>query len=189
MLTLEQVKKVAALARLELSDADLGTMANQLNAILGYVDQLAAVPTDGVEPMAHPLPLQNVFRDDVPAPSLPVDAALQNAPTRLADFFGVPAVLDFVEGDMQDKFVEQSEFLAFSEELFSRFGAKVNAKLGGEPRSTDDGVYLLLLDPQFVITSDEKQVSVEAIRAFIESSQFRLRNNAIRFTFSDSNSY
>jgi aspartyl-tRNA(Asn)/glutamyl-tRNA(Gln) amidotransferase subunit C len=93
-LSLDQVKKVAALARLELSDADLGTMANQLNAILGYVDQLAAVPTDGVEPMAHPLPVQNVFRDDVPAPSLPVDAALQSAPVRLADFFGVPAVFD-----------------------------------------------------------------------------------------------
>ncbi len=94
MLTVEQVKKVAALARLELSAADLSTMADQLNAILGYVDQLATVNTDSVEPMAHPLPLQNVFRDDVPVPSLPVDAALQNAPTRLADFFGVPAVFD-----------------------------------------------------------------------------------------------
>ena len=93
-LSTEQVKKVAALARLEMSDADLGTMANQLNAILGYVDQLGSVNTDGVEPMAHPLPLQNVFRDDVPVPSLPVDAALQNAPVRLADFFGVPAVFD-----------------------------------------------------------------------------------------------
>ncbi|MCU0705730.1 MAG: Asp-tRNA(Asn)/Glu-tRNA(Gln) amidotransferase subunit GatC [Fimbriiglobus sp.] len=93
-LTVEQVKKVAALARLELSDADLAKMADQLNAILGYVDQLEAVNTDGVEPMAHPLPVQNVFRDDVPVPSLPVDAALQNAPNRLADFFGVPAVFD-----------------------------------------------------------------------------------------------
>ena len=93
-LTLEQVKKVATLARLELSDADLGTMATQLNAILEYVDQLAAVDTDGVEPLAHPLPVQNVFREDEPAPSLPVDAALQNAPARLADFFGVPAVFD-----------------------------------------------------------------------------------------------
>jgi aspartyl-tRNA(Asn)/glutamyl-tRNA(Gln) amidotransferase subunit C len=94
VLTVEQVKKVAALARLELPAADLATMADQLNAILGYVDQLAAVNTDGVEPMAHPLPVQNVFRDDVPVPSLPVDAALQNAPSRLADFFGVPAVFD-----------------------------------------------------------------------------------------------
>jgi aspartyl-tRNA(Asn)/glutamyl-tRNA(Gln) amidotransferase subunit C len=93
-LTLDQVKKVAALARLELPDADLAKMADQLNAILGYVDQLASVNTDGVEPLAHPLPVQNVFREDVPVPSLPVDAALQNAPVRLADFFGVPAVFD-----------------------------------------------------------------------------------------------
>lgn len=93
-LTVDQVKKVATLARLELSDADLTKMADQLNAILGYVDQLAGVNTDGVEPMAHPLPVQNVFREDVPVPSLPVDAALQNAPSRLADFFGVPAVFD-----------------------------------------------------------------------------------------------
>ena len=93
-LSLDEVRKVAKLARLEMSDADLATMQKQLSAILEYVDQLQALNTDGVEPMAHPLPLQNVFRDDVPAPSLPVDAALQNAPTRLADFFGVPAVFD-----------------------------------------------------------------------------------------------
>jgi len=93
-LSMQDVKKVAALARLEMNDADLAIMADQLNAILGYVDQLSSVNTDGIEPLAHPLPLANVFRDDVPVPSLPVDAALQNAPNRLADFFGVPAVFD-----------------------------------------------------------------------------------------------
>ena len=50
--------------------------------------------TDGVEELAHPLPVQNVFRGDEPAPSLPVDAALANAPSRRGDFFGVPAVLE-----------------------------------------------------------------------------------------------
>ena len=93
-LTVDQVKKVAALARLELPDADLAKMADQLNAILGYVDQLANVNTDGVEPMAHPLPVQNVFRDDEPVPSLHVDEALKNAPNRSGDYFGVPAVFD-----------------------------------------------------------------------------------------------
>jgi aspartyl-tRNA(Asn)/glutamyl-tRNA(Gln) amidotransferase subunit C len=93
-LSLADVKKVAKLARLDLPDAELATMADQLNRILGYVDQLSSVNTDGIEPLAHPLPLSNVFRDDVPVPSLPVDAALQNAPNRLADFFGVPAVFD-----------------------------------------------------------------------------------------------
>ncbi len=93
-LSIADVKKVATLARLEMSDADLNKMAEQLNNILGYVDQLSSVNTDGIEPLAHPLPLANVFREDVPVPSLSVDAALQNAPTRLADFFGVPAVFD-----------------------------------------------------------------------------------------------
>jgi len=93
-LSLGEVKKVAILARLELSPGDLALMADQLNKILGYVDQLNEVDTEGLEPLAHPLPLSNVFRDDIPTPSLPVDAALQNAPNRLADFFGVPAVFD-----------------------------------------------------------------------------------------------
>ena len=93
-LSLADVTKVATLARLELSPGDLADMADQLNRILVYVDQLSEVDTEGLEPLAHPLPLSNVFRDDVSTPSLPVAAALQNAPNRLADFFGVPAVFD-----------------------------------------------------------------------------------------------
>jgi aspartyl-tRNA(Asn)/glutamyl-tRNA(Gln) amidotransferase subunit C len=91
-LSLEETRKVAKLARLSMSDDDLAMMQSQLSAILDYVDQLSALPTDGVEPLAHPLPLANVFRDDVPVPSLSPDDALSNAPRRLADFFGVPAV-------------------------------------------------------------------------------------------------
>jgi aspartyl-tRNA(Asn)/glutamyl-tRNA(Gln) amidotransferase subunit C len=91
---IEDVKKVARLARLELSDADLATMAQQLTAILNYFDQLKQLNTDGVEPLAHPLPVLNVFRPDELKPSLPVDDALANAPERIGDFFGVPAVLD-----------------------------------------------------------------------------------------------
>ena len=93
-ISIDEVRKVATLARLELSDADLPKMAEQLSAILDYVDQLKQVPTDGIEPLAHPLNIHNVFREDEPAESLPVDAALANAPDRKGDFFGVPAVLD-----------------------------------------------------------------------------------------------
>jgi aspartyl-tRNA(Asn)/glutamyl-tRNA(Gln) amidotransferase subunit C len=91
---IEQTRKVAKLARLDLSEADLVTMTTQLSAILSYVDQLAELNTENVEPMAHPLPVRNVFRDDVIQPSLPVDAALQNAPNRSGDYFAVPAILD-----------------------------------------------------------------------------------------------
>ena len=93
-LTADQVRWVAHLARLELSAAELALMTPQLNVILDYVNQLQQIDTDAVEPLAHPLPVHNVFRADEPAPSLPVAAALANAPDRQGDFFGVPAVLD-----------------------------------------------------------------------------------------------
>ena len=93
-LTPDQVRWVAHLARLELSEAELETMTRQLQGIVGYVDQLQQVNTDGVEPLAHALDVHNVFRDDEPRPSLPADAALANAPDRRGDFYGVPAVLD-----------------------------------------------------------------------------------------------
>jgi len=95
----EQARSVASLARLELSDDELGRMAGQLSAIIDYVDQLGQVPTDGVEPLAHPLPIHNVFRPDDPVGSLPLALALANAPAHREDsasggaFFGVPAVL------------------------------------------------------------------------------------------------
>ena len=90
----EQVRWVAHLARLQLTDAELATLTRDLSNILDYVNQLQQVNTDGVEPLAHPLPLQNVFRADEPVPSLPVAEALANAPDRRGDFYGVPAVLD-----------------------------------------------------------------------------------------------
>lgn len=93
-LTPDEVRTVARLARLDLPAADLDRMRAQLSAILDYVDQLQQLDTAGVEPLAHPLPVRNVFRDDDPAPSLPVDAALANAPARAGDYFGVPAVFD-----------------------------------------------------------------------------------------------
>jgi aspartyl-tRNA(Asn)/glutamyl-tRNA(Gln) amidotransferase subunit C len=93
-LTLDEVRWVAQLARLELTDADLQTMTRQLGAIVDYVNQLQQVNTDGIEPLNHALPIHNVFREDEPRPSLPVDAALANAPDRRGDFYGVPAVLD-----------------------------------------------------------------------------------------------
>jgi aspartyl-tRNA(Asn)/glutamyl-tRNA(Gln) amidotransferase subunit C len=91
-LTLDEVRKVADLARLELSDAELETMAPQLNAIVDYINQLQAVNTDGVEPLAHAVDRHNVFRADAPGPSLSPDEALANAPARKDNFYSVPAV-------------------------------------------------------------------------------------------------
>ena len=93
-LTTSDVRWVAHLARLELSDAELDKITPQLSAILDYVAQLQQVDTTGVEPLAHPLNIHNIFREDTPGTSLPVEAALANAPDRHDDFYGVPAVLD-----------------------------------------------------------------------------------------------
>jgi aspartyl-tRNA(Asn)/glutamyl-tRNA(Gln) amidotransferase subunit C len=91
-LSTADVKKVANLSRLELADADLAVAAGHLSAILDYVNQVSQLNLDGVEELAHPLPVQNVFRDDVPGKCLTPDEALANAPVRYGDYFGVPAV-------------------------------------------------------------------------------------------------
>ena len=93
-LELDQVRQVAKLARLELGEGELAAARDQLNRVLGYVDALQEVETDGVEPLAHPLPISNVFRADEPQESLPVDQALANAPKRAGNYFAVPAVFD-----------------------------------------------------------------------------------------------
>jgi aspartyl-tRNA(Asn)/glutamyl-tRNA(Gln) amidotransferase subunit C len=93
-ITSDDVKWIAHLARLEMADDELAVLGRDLNAIVGYVDQLRELDTEKVEPLAHPLDLSNVFREDEPAPSLPVDEILANAPVRSDDYYAVPAVLD-----------------------------------------------------------------------------------------------
>ncbi len=93
-MTPEQVRWVAHLARLELTEEELSVFTGQLTSIVDYVNQLQAVNTGGVEPIAHALGVQNVFRPDEPRPSLSQDEALANAPDRHGDYFGVPAVFE-----------------------------------------------------------------------------------------------
>jgi aspartyl-tRNA(Asn)/glutamyl-tRNA(Gln) amidotransferase subunit C len=92
-LTRAEVEKVALLARLRLSDAELETMTGQLTQIVGYVDLLAEVDTEGVEPMAHAVEVTNVFAADVVRPSLPRELALATAPRHNDRGYLVPAVL------------------------------------------------------------------------------------------------
>ncbi len=93
-LTGDQIRWVAHLARLEFDPQEIEPFARELSHIVSYVDQLQQVNVDGVEPLSHPLPLQNVFRADELRPSLPVDEAMANAPARKGDFYAVPAVMD-----------------------------------------------------------------------------------------------
>jgi aspartyl-tRNA(Asn)/glutamyl-tRNA(Gln) amidotransferase subunit C len=87
------VEKVALLARLQLTSAELETITGELAQIVNYVDTLGEVNTEGVEPMAHAIEVANVFRDDQVAPSLPRDEALANAPHHDDRGYLVPAVL------------------------------------------------------------------------------------------------
>ena len=93
-LSVDQVRWVAHLARLELAEDEINALTRDLTAIVDYVNQLQSVNTDGVEPLAHAVALTNVFRDDAPSPSLNVDQALANAPQRKDNYYAVPAVLD-----------------------------------------------------------------------------------------------
>jgi len=93
VLTADDVMKVALLGRLALSGAELPSLTAELTKIVGFVSQLSEVDTDAVEPLAHPLDSQNVFRADEPAESLTTEQALAMAPRHDGECFLVPAVL------------------------------------------------------------------------------------------------
>jgi aspartyl-tRNA(Asn)/glutamyl-tRNA(Gln) amidotransferase subunit C len=93
-ITLGEVEHVARLARLALDAGEKERMRSQLDAILGYVEQLRRVDTTGVEPTAHVLPLVNVMREDELRPCYPADAMLANAPDAYEGQFRVPRILE-----------------------------------------------------------------------------------------------
>jgi aspartyl-tRNA(Asn)/glutamyl-tRNA(Gln) amidotransferase subunit C len=93
-----QVRKVAKLSRLELTDAEVEEFTGQLSAILEYVEKMNELDTEGVEPLAHCLAISNVLREDRVRESLGTEAALANAPQRDGEFFKVPKILDVGSG-------------------------------------------------------------------------------------------
>ena len=89
-----EVRKAAKLSRLDLSEAEVGEFTGQLSAILEYVEKMNELDTADVEPLAHCLPISNVFRDDCVRESLGTEKTLANAPQRDGGFFKVPKILD-----------------------------------------------------------------------------------------------
>ena len=87
------VRYVAGLARLELTDAECETFQPQLDAILKYAETLGSLDVDGIEPTAHPVPVYDVMREDKPGQSLPVEAVLANAPDQAQGQIRVPKVI------------------------------------------------------------------------------------------------
>lgn len=89
----DDVAHVARLARLDLTEDELQEFTGQLAAVLEHAEDLASLDTDGVPPTAHPLPLQNVLREDEPRPSLSRDEVLAMAPAAEDGRFRVPRIL------------------------------------------------------------------------------------------------
>jgi len=92
-ITRDDVAHVAWLARLSLAEEELERFTEQLGAVLDHAADVDALDTAGVPPTAHPRPLQNVLREDVPGPCLERDEVLAQAPDVEAGRFKVPPVL------------------------------------------------------------------------------------------------
>jgi len=93
-----QVRHVAKLSRLKLTDEQVSLYTRQMGNILDYVKKLSELDTEGVEPTAHVAPLRGVFREDKARPGIGADKVLQNAPDSDGEFFKVPRVLEDSSG-------------------------------------------------------------------------------------------
>ena len=94
VVTVADAQHVARLARVHLSEDELRQFVPQLDEILTYVHQLQRVPTDGVEPTHHVLPLANIMRPDQLTPTDVQEAVLHGAPARHGQLFQVPKVVE-----------------------------------------------------------------------------------------------
>jgi aspartyl-tRNA(Asn)/glutamyl-tRNA(Gln) amidotransferase subunit C len=92
-LSRDDVAHVAHLARLGLTDEELGRLEGQLNHILDQYAILAKLDTEDIPPTAQTIELENILREDVVTPSLPQEAVLANAPARAGEFLIVPPIL------------------------------------------------------------------------------------------------
>ena len=88
-----EVRHVAMLARLALSDEQVETLRSELNSILGHIDVIQRLDLKGVEPMTHAVPVVNETREDIVRPSLVRDEALRNAPEAESGAFRIPRIV------------------------------------------------------------------------------------------------
>ena len=92
-LTDGDILKIARLSRLSVPASQVGTVRAQLSSILGHIAKLQALPTEGVEPMAHPMKIVNRLAADEPGACMPVEEFLKNAPAVEGRYLAVPKVL------------------------------------------------------------------------------------------------
>jgi aspartyl-tRNA(Asn)/glutamyl-tRNA(Gln) amidotransferase subunit C len=87
----DQVLHVARLARLRLSEDEVGRMSSELSSILGHIEKIEELDLDDVEPTSHVVEVENVLREDEPRPSWPRERILEGAPDVADDGFRVPS--------------------------------------------------------------------------------------------------
>lgn len=93
-ITREEVLHVANLARLKLDSGEADKYQRDLNSILEYMEMLSAIDTGNIEPMSHPFPITNVFREDEVVQSQEISEALLNAPEHKDGLIMVPKVIE-----------------------------------------------------------------------------------------------
>ena len=92
-LSIDEVRHVALLARLALTDQQVEKLQGELNSILGHIDQISQLDLEGVGPTTHSIPMVNSMREDVPAGHLDREVALMNAPEREDGAFLIPRIV------------------------------------------------------------------------------------------------
>ena len=90
----DEVARLAGLARIDLTPAETDRLAGELDVIVGAVAEVSRIATADVPATSHPLPLTNVYREDVPVEPLAVEDALAGAPAAEGDRFAVPQILE-----------------------------------------------------------------------------------------------
>jgi aspartyl-tRNA(Asn)/glutamyl-tRNA(Gln) amidotransferase subunit C len=93
-ITMDEVKHVANLARLAITEKEVEELTNDLDAIISFAEELNELDTENVEPTSHVLDMKNIFREDVSKPGLPVEEVLKNAPDHENGQIKVPAIIE-----------------------------------------------------------------------------------------------
>ena len=93
-ITLDEVRHVAKLARLQLDESEMLSLQGELNALLGHFADIQVIDVTGIEPTSHAVALQNVWAEDVARPALPREQALRNSALTKAGLFVVPQIIE-----------------------------------------------------------------------------------------------
>jgi aspartyl-tRNA(Asn)/glutamyl-tRNA(Gln) amidotransferase subunit C len=93
-ISLNEVRHVARLARLELDETEILSFQGELNALIGHFADIQAIDSSGFEPISHAVAIQNVWSEDTVGPTLPREQAIRNAPLSRAGLFVVPVIIE-----------------------------------------------------------------------------------------------